>query len=310
MTSRAAVFFDHLSSRLSLTALVGLAFLLDISASPDAFGPLLYAAVLVACLYLRDRLALLILGLASVALMLVAAGMDPTQTLGESLAGQRGSTIGTLLLVALPGAQVLRRWERQQRRLTAQAQTDPLTGLANRRQLDQHLSRAWHQARRHNQNLAVLMLDLDHFKHLNDTLGHLEGDALLLRFAALLGEACRGSDVAGRFGGEEFMLICPNTDGPGALTLAERIRGRWQAHTADLPEAQTVSIGIAILGPEQSDPQSLVANADAALYCAKSQGRNRSQLGLPLHLARPTKVEPVQALKATEAQTAPPLRSV
>ncbi len=300
---------QNLPTRLMLVALVALAFVLDLSGTPDAIGSLLYASVLVACLYQRDRGALLGLGLVSTGLLMLAAGLDPAETLSQSLGGQRGSAIGTVLLIALPGAQVLRRWEQQQRRLTAQAQTDPLTGLANRRQLNQQLRRAWLQARRHHQELAVLMLDLDHFKRLNDTLGHLEGDALLIRFAALMGQCCRGYDLAGRYGGEEFMLICPNTDGQGALALAERIRTRWQRNTSALPESQTVSIGIAVLGPEQDAPEDLVARADEALYTAKTEGRNRCQLAMPVSAPEPTSPPPRQPLQLVrEAVT--PLRGI
>lgn len=308
MTMRAAG-YPSLPIRLALVALVVLAFVLDISTTPEAIGPLLYATVLVVCLYQRDRMALLGLGLASAGLLLVAAGLDPTHTLGESLSGQRGSALGTVLLVALPGAQVLQRWERQQQQLTAQAQTDPLTGLANRRQLNQQLRRAWLQARRHHQSLAVLMLDLDHFKRLNDTLGHLEGDALLIRFAALMGQCCRGYDLAGRYGGEEFMLICPNTDGEGAMALAERIRTRWQRNTSALPEAQTVSIGIAVMGPELDGPDDLVALADEALYAAKAQGRNRCQLAAPLP-ATEAAIPPQRRGLQLVGETVTPLRSV
>ncbi|MBY5993350.1 GGDEF domain-containing protein [Ferrimonas balearica] len=268
-----------LAFRLTLLALVALAFVLDLAPVPSVWAALLHAAVALACLHRRDRLALVGLGGLSMALLLLAGALDPQTPLLTSLGAQRGSTLGTLALIILPGTHLLRRWERQQRQLTELAHTDPLTGLANRRQLDRQLARACQLAHRYGDPLAVLMLDLDHFKRLNDRLGHAAGDQLLTRFATLLQQQVRGSDLPARYGGEEFVVLCPHTDEMGALTLAERVREQWQHLTADLPSAQTVSIGVAALEPGAT-PEQLLDTADQALYRAKAQGRNRSLLPL------------------------------
>ncbi len=156
------------------------------------------------------------------------------------------------------------------------ATTDELTGLANRRHILERVSEQWAHAVRHERPLACLMVDVDHFKSVNDTYGHDVGDAALRHVAHVLRQATRAADAVGRFGGEEFLVVAPETDLDGALRLGERIRGGIEATPLrDPPVSITVSIGVAILQARFADPQQMVAAADSALYGAKAAGRNR-----------------------------------
>jgi diguanylate cyclase (GGDEF)-like protein len=156
--------------------------------------------------------------------------------------------------------------------------TDALTGLRNRRYVADVLALEVLRANRYGTALSLLMADLDHFKRVNDTHGHLAGDAVLAATAGIVMQFLRSIDVAGRYGGEEIVVVLPQTDLEGAVALAERVRGAVEANECELGDgrraAVTVSVGVAQLqrGEEVGD---LIAAADAALYTAKSAGRNR-----------------------------------
>lgn len=156
------------------------------------------------------------------------------------------------------------------------ANTDPLTGLFNRRAMDQELHAQW--MRQGNPPLSVLMLDIDHFKRINDTYGHPNGDKVIREVAETLRRCLRAEDTAFRYGGEEFMVLLPNTPLEGALNVAESIRDRVAALQMSLPEDAplqcTVSLGVACR-EASDDRDSLCRRADRALYQAKHQGRNR-----------------------------------
>jgi two-component system cell cycle response regulator len=166
-----------------------------------------------------------------------------------------------------------------QQHLYNSAQRDMLTGLYNRRFFDQTLLRETSSSRRTGAALSLLMLDIDHFKLVNDTHGHQQGDQVLRELGRLLSETVRIEDTACRLGGEEFSVIARNADVAGAASLAERLRsvisGRlWR--DPDRSEPLTVSIGAATYdGGRHASPAELVAAADAQLYLAKGAGRNR-----------------------------------
>ena len=164
--------------------------------------------------------------------------------------------------------------------LEVQATTDVLTGLANRRRLDEELQRLLAQAVRYDQSLAVVLVDLDHFKDVNDGHGHQAGDQLLIEVAGGLTAAVRNADLVGRWGGEEFLLLAPHTDHEAALALAERCREAVARASIEAGEvAVTASLGVASLEPNDT-ARSLMRRADLALYIAKSEGRDRV-VGLP-----------------------------
>jgi len=162
-------------------------------------------------------------------------------------------------------------------RLEQLAHTDALTGCLNRRALTDALERELDRARRYSLVLTVLMVDLDHFKQINDTLGHLVGDSVLRQLGDLLRHEVRSVDSVARYGGEEFVIVLPETGIHGAFVFADRMRQRIAAHPFnDVGEARvTVSIGVASY-PDQrvTSPETLLALADAALYRAKADGRN------------------------------------
>jgi len=162
--------------------------------------------------------------------------------------------------------------------LLDQSTRDALTGLGNRRTTLEELQGRFDLSQRHNRPLSVIMCDLDHFKNINDTYGHGGGDVVLQEFGDRVRRNLRTSDLAGRIGGEEFLLVLPETDMEGAKLLAERLR----AATADLafelasgPVTVTCSLGVAQRRAEDRDGGALLARADAALYAAKHGGRNR-----------------------------------
>ena len=168
--------------------------------------------------------------------------------------------------------------------------TDALTGLPNRRALDEALSQELERSMRYGQPMTVVILDIDHFKQVNDVHGHAMGDLVLQRFASLMGAQVRTNDLMGRWGGEEFLLLCPCTGPEGALALAEKLRALLAAHEFEGLGCRTASFGVASLCAGDS-LQSLLSRADAALYEAKRRGRNRVQLAEPgpVHdLASPT----------------------
>jgi len=168
------------------------------------------------------------------------------------------------------------------------SRTDPLTGLANRRSRDDRLAAEWERAIRFGSTLAVIAIDVDHFKRYNDTHGHAEGDRCLQAVAEMLSHTTRGPiDLAARHGGEEFMLIMPGVDAGAAASIAERVRVRIATcNTAPayaLPERVTVSLGVATMVPSPGrSVHELTIAADAALYRAKMNGRNRYELAPPL----------------------------
>jgi two-component system chemotaxis family response regulator WspR len=160
--------------------------------------------------------------------------------------------------------------------------SDGLTGLANRRYLDEYIEVEWHRALRDNSELSLLMIDVDYFKAYNDQHGHVAGDEVLRQVGDALRASCtRAADLAARYGGEEFAVVMPGTASGGARLQAEKVRRAIEAlgipHELPKPGSPiSVSIGIATLRPsEGNDPMSLIIKADEGLYLAKHSGRNQ-----------------------------------
>jgi diguanylate cyclase (GGDEF)-like protein len=178
------------------------------------------------------------------------------------------------------------------------ALTDELTKLPNRRALAQRFLQEMQRARRHKNAIAFLMIDLDHFKQVNDTYGHLNGDAVLHELAQILAGSARESDVCARYGGEEFALILHETTESGAKILAERIRAKVAAATFPGGLKLTISIGVAATDDSALFTQ-LMDRADQALYAAKQGGRNQVKIAdmtapaPKAHTSSKAEVEPV-----------------
>ena len=222
--------------------------------------------------------------LATVAACTVALGHTYDGAL--SIAVQVVISAGVLNTAAF-GVYVLRR--RVQRLLEATqalSHQDPLTGLANRRFLVEQAARVWRQARRDGSRVAAMVLDLDHFKQLNDAHGHAAGDAVLRTVASSLAATVRPSDVLARTGGEELIVLGLVSDPAEALRLAERLRTAVRTSRTDDGHSVTASIGIALTRPEDGEDAAdamwrLVDRADGAMYEAKQAGRDRVAAVLP-----------------------------
>ncbi len=160
------------------------------------------------------------------------------------------------------------------------AQIDGLTNIYNRRYFDNFLAKIWEISARESLPLALIMIDLDHFKKYNDTHGHLAGDRCLKQVAETIADTLkRAGDSAARFGGEEFVVVLPNTAEEGAATVAEQIRSKVE----ELPLQITLSLGVAAMTPVPGlNPTHLINMADRALYQAKAQGRNKVVAASPL----------------------------
>jgi len=172
-----------------------------------------------------------------------------------------------------------RSFDAMRERLAEQIGSDPLTGCLNRRSLEGRLGVEWRMAKRRGSNVAVLALDLDHFKQINDTRGHPVGDVVLQQLAGIMRATARDTDAVARVGGDEFVILLPDTGWQGALAFAERLRRRVD-DSAFGPQASplaiTISVGVALArGTDPISPDVLLEEADRALYKAKTAGRNR-----------------------------------
>jgi len=167
-------------------------------------------------------------------------------------------------------------------RLSHLASTDPLTGVPNRRMLELDLRRYGKLSKRYKNPLSLIMLDLDNFKVINDTYGHQIGDEVLKEIARLIKKNIRDTDTIYRYGGEEFAILCPQTDKEGAYELSERIRNSIKNHRfwvfGDRYIYVTVSLGVASYPEDTDDPGELLAISDISLYKAKNEGKNRTAI--------------------------------
>ena len=186
-----------------------------------------------------------------------------------------------LMLLSIFSAEAVQAVEKARliRELQEQATQDPLTSLWNKKAFCQKLLVEIDRCKRHSQELALIFIDLDGFKPFNDTHGHLMGDKLLHDFTQILKTHCRKIDILGRFGGDEFVIIAPQTDANGALHLAEKLRYHTENHpfltgNSEAPASISCSIGIAMLEEDSTD-QLMLEQADNALYKSKRNGRNK-----------------------------------
>ncbi|MFN7457158.1 MAG: diguanylate cyclase [Gemmatimonas sp.] len=190
----------------------------------------------------------------------------------------------TAAVAVIQRAQMVESTMADNARLEQLAQTDPLTQLLNRRALTERIAAEMERTLRYDSTMALLMIDLDHFKRVNDTYGHLVGDDVLRDVAPLLSDTIRTADIVARYGGEEFLVLLPETDDAGAESFADRIRRAIETHpfaSDSLPEPLrlTASIGVAVYPAARIESvEDLFARADAALYRAKADGRNRVRL--------------------------------
>ena len=189
-------------------------------------------------------------------------------------------TVAKAAVAAVQRAQLLESTMADNRRLEVLAHTDPLTAVLNRRALTERLTAEFERVKRYESTVSLLLIDIDHFKRVNDSYGHLVGDDVLTDVGRLLQGAVRSVDVVARYGGEEFVIALPETGEVGATTFAERVREMIEAHhfvyNGDSELQLTASIGVASYpAPGMETVEDLLARADQALYRAKAEGRNR-----------------------------------
>lgn len=263
----------------------------DIDLSTSGLGPAAWVLDVVALLLLVGWLRCRSLVQLWLAVAVLASLLDVSVTLYAPVRYSAGwylsrviSLFGTGIVLAAMMREMTLLYARVadlNERLEQMADTDGLTGLANRRHFNAMLDREWRRARRESDRMSLLMIDIDWFKGYNDHLGHLAGDECLRRVAgAIAASVHRPTDVAARYGGEEFAVILPNTDPAGALAVARRVLAAVAAlalpYPGDARRRVSVSIGVATLQPGLDDKDtSLIAASDEALYRAKEAGRNR-----------------------------------
>ena len=166
-----------------------------------------------------------------------------------------------------------------QKELEVRATTDKLTGLYNRQKLDETMTARHTETERYGSALSVVIIDIDHFKSVNDNFGHQVGDCVLSSVSSIIGKNIRAVDTLGRWGGEEFLLICPQTNITGASKIAEHLCSAVANAKFDIGERVTISLGVAEYEAKESI-DSLLSRADASLYSAKAAGRNCVKIAL------------------------------
>ena len=247
----ASVYFDHIGA--------------------SAYGLAYVAAGILAFYFLPRTWALALLVLAGTAYALVLSAVPHVQPFQRVV-----MTLGIAGIGGLVVSHMRDRVNELVARLTDAARTDPLTGLLNRRALEELFDVELERSRRSERPLSVIVGDLDGFKAVNDRLGHQAGDAALQTLAEELGRWKRRIDMAARLGGEEFALLLPETDERGAFLVAERLRRATQRKFADGPHPLTISFGVATFPDHGDDADMVLRAADQALYAAKDLGKDRS----------------------------------
>ncbi len=216
-------------------------------------------------------------------------------TVGAARPGAFGESTRQLLGVLAAHASVALANAAAVTHLEEMATTDPMTGLLNKRALETEFDRRLRAAERFGRPLAVVVLDIDKFKSVNDTYGHSTGDVVIKGLGAVLTRCRRDTDAVGRFGGEEFVVLCEETDAAGAFQLAERIREELKAArfaTEHGPLQVTCSLGIAAYPRDATTRATLFSRADEALYAAKHGGRNQTRTASPVDTVAPAASAP------------------
>ncbi len=224
------------------------------------------------------------LALQALALLATSALLGFPEPPGQASIAARAASVPLLLfypiLVGLTVHRLARRVRQQAKTLAALSGTDELSGLLTQAHWKRAVRTEFHRCRRSGHGAAVMMIDVDRFKEINDRHGHPAGDEVIRSVAAIVRDSVRANDIAGRYGGDEFCVVLPGASGEAARSVAERIRARIGAAALEPRSAlrATASIGLAALGEADAAPEAWIARADRALYRAKAAGRDRVEL--------------------------------
>jgi diguanylate cyclase (GGDEF)-like protein len=247
-------------------------FVSDLLSTVEMNESQLYPLALILLYGVRTRYLLQGFCALAIGLTLLGYGLDPPTDVWDGVTNRAFS-----IIVVLGTAICLTKLSQYERRLLIQSMTDPLTGLLNRRSFLELSGKEATRARRHGNPFSVLMLDIDHFKKVNDTHGHPVGDLVIKALGGVCTKALRPHDLLARYGGEEFVLTLPHTSADGARVVAERIREAVEQTAVPCesgPVRFTVSVGVATYADDESFDHA-VERADKALYVSKQSGRNR-----------------------------------
>jgi len=273
-------------------------FLLDVSLAPQMTVGVLYTTVVLFGLLARARS--LVLGFACSSTVLIALGWALNPVLDQSLAGGVNRSLAVFVIWSVAGMawHYLNVQHELEEALRALAESDPLTQIMNRAGITAELNRRYAEFQRYGSMFAVLMVDVDHFKSINDRLGHLAGDHVLRRVANIIRSALREVDSVGRYGGEEFIVVLPETGLDSAINTAERIRLAIEQVPVRVERELvkvTVSIGVSAAAPGgHTSAEGLIEAADREMYEAKRGGRNRVMP--PPRPSAPLRASPVRAV--------------
>lgn len=199
---------------------------------------------------------------------------ETTEERWEFVATSAVFSLLALIAPAVIGTQIIRRDRVLRETVTRLAQEDYLTGLNNRRRVTELLENEFRRASRYDTAFSVILADVDDFKAINDQLGHEVGDRVLVQIAEVIRSSVRVTDIVGRWGGEEFIIVSPGTDINGGLSLAEKVRTRLESADIGGIGRRTASFGVTAFS-EGDDLKNITARADVGLYAAKQGGRNR-----------------------------------
>jgi diguanylate cyclase (GGDEF)-like protein len=266
--------FLHVAAALAVCCAVAW---LDIQTNSDITEAFLVPLAFIFIYPLKRDWATVLTALGGIAAVVAGALLEPDGETMDAMVINRGMTIIVILGIAF----LLNRVTHSEKLLVRIATTDPLTGIFNRRHFMSMLAREHHRAERYKTTFSLLMLDIDHFKRINDTYGHPVGDEAIKAMAGAASKHLRPTDLIGRFGGEEFVVLLPHTEEGGAVVAAERIResvGKVVVNAGDKEVRFTVSIGAATYTRRVS-AEALLNCADQALYAAKTGGRNQVCVG-------------------------------
>lgn len=261
-----------------LSLISGLIFLFDISMPLGVAGGMPYIFVIVICISLRSIKLIIVFTISSIILTVSDYFLSVNGSPLWIVLFNRAETIIMLVLTAGIGVLFLKKQLKVESELRHFANIDPLTSIANRRYILAFLENAFNVALRYESELSILLLDIDHFKAVNDQYGHDIGDEVLRRVVAECSRVLRKTDIIGRLGGEEFLVICPQTSLKNCLFIGEKLRGTVeQINFLDLSPTLgvTISMGCASKVRNVANISLLTKKADEALYLAKHAGRNQ-----------------------------------